>query len=62
MRKYISPRIEEIKIKSDVITGSVGGMEDGAPLGNKEGWAPGGYEGGFAPTRRNRYDAEYDLY
>ncbi len=61
MKKYISPRIEEIKIKNNVIATS-GGLGNDATLGNKEGWSEPGYEGGFAPTRRGRYDADYDLY
>lgn len=55
MKKYISPRIEEIKMKADVIATSMDSTHD------QEGWTPGG---GFAPDRygRGRYDAEYDLY
>lgn len=56
MKKYISPRIEEIKMKADIIATSFGNTN------NKEGYSEDGYEGGYAPTRRNRYDAEYDIY
>lgn len=55
MKKYISPRIEEIKMKADVIATSFEGTHE------SQGYGP---AGGFAPDRygRGRYDAEYDIY
>ncbi len=55
MRKYISPRIEEIMIKADVIATSGGDRYDETISNGASQLAPDRYG-------RSRYDADFDLY
>lgn len=56
MKKYISPRIEEIKMTADVIATSFGSTND------TPGFSEEGYEGGYAPSRYGRYREDYELF